>query len=210
MNQRILVQVVAAIVVTVFAAGIWFTGGTPDLQWLRFFSAAVFISVSVLTIWEHWAWHLPLVQRLTQVPRDLRGTWKGTLESFWIDPATGSSPPIKAAYLVIRQSATTISVVMLTNESKSKSSVAVISDDGVSASLNYMYLNRPESRYEYRSRMHHGSTSLDITGRPAVRLQGRYWTSRDSKGELDFNQQKMKFADDFLQAEAFFNPRQHN
>jgi hypothetical protein len=94
---------------------------------------------------------------------------------------------------------------MLTNESKSKSSVAVISDDGVSASLNYMYLNRPESRYEYRSRMHHGSTSLDITGRPVIRLQGRYWTSRDSKGELDFNQRVKKFADDFLQAETLFN-----
>lgn len=210
MNRGILVQVVAVIVVTVFAAGIWFTGGTLNLQWLRFFSAAVFISVGVLTIWDHWAWHLPLVQKLPQVPRDLRGTWKGTLESFWIDPETGSSPPPKVAYLVIRQSATTVSVVMLTNESKSKSSLAVISDDGVSASLDYMYLNRPDSRYEYRSRMHHGSTTLDITGRLAVRLQGRYWTSRDSKGELDFDQRSMKFADDFLQAEAVFNPRQYN
>jgi SMODS-associating 2TM, beta-strand rich effector domain len=210
MNRRILVQVIAFIVVTVFAAGIWFTGGTLDLQWLRFFSASVFISVSVLTIWENWAWHLPLVQNLPQVPRDLRGTWKGTLESFWINPETGLSPPIKDAYLVIRQSKTTISVVLLTNESKSKSSLAMISDDGVSASLDYMYLNRPDSRYEYRSRMHHGSTSLDITGKPAVRLQGRYWTSRDSRGELDFNQRKMKFADDFLQAETLFNPRRHN
>ncbi|MBD2036467.1 hypothetical protein H6F76_15755 [Leptolyngbya sp. FACHB-321] len=210
MNRRVLVQVVAAIVVTVFAAGIWFTGGTLDLQWLRFFAAAVFIAGTALTIWEHWAWHLPFVQKLPQVPRDLRGTWKGTLESFWIDPTTGSSPPIKVAYLVIRQSATTVSVVMLTNESRSKSSLAMISDDRVSASLNYMYLNRPDSRFEYRSRMHYGSTSLDITGRPAVRLQGRYWTSRDSKGELDFNQRIIQFADDFLQAEALFNRGQSN
>lgn len=210
MNRSIIVQVVAAIVVTVFAAGIWLTGGTPDLQWLRFFSAAVFIAVTALTIWDHWAWHLPFVQKLPQVPRDLRGTWKGTLESFWINPTTGSSPPIKAAYLVIRQSATTVSVVMLTNESRSKSSLATISDDGVSASLDYMYLNRPDSRFEYRSRMHHGSTSLDITRKPAVRLQGRYWTNRDSKGELDFNQRIVQFADDFLQAEAFFNLSRSN
>jgi hypothetical protein len=210
MNRGILVQVVAAIVVTVFAAGIWFTGGTLDLQWLRFFSAAVFISVTALTIWDHWAWHLPFVQKLPKVPRDLRGTWQGTLESFWIDPTTGSSPSVKVAYLVIRQSATTISVVMLTNESRSKSSLATISDDGVSASLDYMYLNRPDSRFENHSRMHHGSTSLDITGKPTVRLQGRYWTNRDSKGELDFAQRVRQFADDFLQAETLFNSRQSN
>lgn len=207
MSRRTLVQVVAAIVVIVFAAGIWFTGGTPDLTWLRFFSAAVFISVGVLTIWDHWAWHLPIIQKIPQVPRDLRGTWRGTLESFWVNPETGLSPPSKVAYLVIRQSATTVSIVMLTNESKSKSSIAMISDDGVSASLDYMYLNRPDSRYEYRSRIHHGSTSLDITGRPAVRLQGRYWTSRDSKGELSFNQRTIKFAEDFIQAEVLFNVR---
>jgi hypothetical protein len=133
------------------------------------------------------------------------GHLEGDFRVVWTNPATGLSPPIKVAYLVVRQSATTVSVVMLTNESKSKSSIAVVSDDGVSASLDYMYLNRPESRYEYRSRMHHGSTSLDITGRPVIRLQGRYWTNRDSRGEIDFNQQVKKFADDFLQAEALFN-----
>lgn len=205
MNRRTLVQIVAVIVVTVFAAGIWFTGGTFDIQWLRFFSAAVFTSVSILTLWDYWAWHLPLIQRLPQTPRDLRGTWQGTLESFWIDPKTGLSPPIKVVYLVIRQSATAISVVLLTNESKSKSSIAIISDDGISASLDYMYLNKPDSRHENRSRMHHGSTSLDIAGKPAIRLKGRYWTNRDTKGELDFNQRKMEFADDFLQAQALFS-----
>lgn len=206
MNRRILVQVVAATVVTVFGAGIWFTGGTPDLRWLRFFSAAVLVAVAVLAIWDHWLWHLPPIQKLPQVPRDLRGTWKGNLESFWIDPATGSAPPGKAAYLVVRQSASTVSVVLLTNESRSKSSLATISDDGVGASLNYMYLNRPDSRFEHRSRMHHGSTSLDIVGQIATRLRGRYWTNRDSRGELDFNERTIQFADDFSQAELLFDP----
>jgi hypothetical protein len=205
MSQKIFIQVVAGIVVIVFAVGIWFTGGTLNPEWLRFFSAAVFVAFIILTIWENWLWHLPLVQKFPQVPRNLRGTWKGTLESFWIDPATQSSPEKKAVYLVIRQSASTVSIVMLTNESRSKSTLARISDDKVSASLDYMYLNRPDSRFEHRSRMHHGSTSLDIIGRPAIRLQGRYWTNRDSKGELVFFERTIKFADDFLQAETFFN-----
>ena len=208
MSRRTVVRVVAGTVVTVFAAGIWLTGGTPDPGWLRFFSAAVFVAFGVLAIWDHWLWHMRWIQRLPGVPRDLRGTWKGTLESFWIDPATGFPPPAKAAYLVIRQSASTISVVMLTNESKSKSSLATISDDGISASLDYMYLNRPDSRFEHRSRIHHGSTSLDIIGRPAVRLRGNYWTSRDSRGELEFVQRVVStLAEDFGQAQGLFADR---
>lgn len=96
-------------------------------------------------------------------------------------------------------------IVMLTNESRSKSTRARISDDKVSASLDYMYLNRPDSRFEHRSRTMMHSTSLDIIGRPAIRLKGRYWTNRDSKSELVFCERTIKFADDFLQAETFFN-----
>lgn len=200
-----IVQIVAVIVVAVFAAGIWFSGGTPDPRWLRFFSAAVFVAINVLTIWDRWFWRQPFVQKFPQVPRDLHGTWKGTLETFWSDPNTGSPPPVKIAYLVIRQSASTVSAVILTNESQSKSSLAKISDDGVTASLDYMYLNRSDSRLEHRSRMHYGFTVLDITGRPATRLRGSYWTNRDSRGKLDFNERTIQFADDFSQAKALFN-----
>ena len=72
------------------------------------------------------------------------------------------------------------------------------------ASLDYMYLNRPDSRLEGRSRMHHGSTALDITGRPPTRLKGRYWTDRDTKGELDFTERRKHAADDYEQAAALF------
>ena len=204
MSQSIVVKIVAVVVLTVFAIGILFSGGTLNVQWLRFFSASVFVAVGVLNIWEYWLWHLPIVQKLPQVSQDIRGTWKGALDSFWIDPDTRKSPPIKVVFLVIRQSASTVSVVVLTNESRSKSSLAKISNDGISSSLDYMYLNQPDSRFEHRSRMHHGSTSLNITGRPAIRLQGRYWTDRDSKGELSFNERIIQFADDFARAETLF------
>ncbi len=89
--------------------------------------------------------------------------------------------------------------------SKSASSLGVVScGDGV-ASLVYMYLNRPDNKFEHRSRMHHGSTSLDISGLPPTRLRGRYWTDRDSRGELDFKKRRDQKVDDFEQAVALFN-----
>jgi hypothetical protein len=205
MKHRLAIQVVAAVVVGVFAIGIWASGDKVDVGWLRFFSAAVLAAVAVLALWDRVLWKRPLFQRIRGVPRNLGGTWKGTLTSFWTDPQTGKPPAPKPAYLVIRQTVSAVSVALLTDESRSMSSYGVVSTVDGAASLDYIYLNRPDSRVEHRSRMHHGSASLDITGCPATRLRGRYWTDRDSRGELDFTARSPKTADDFDEAQALFS-----
>jgi hypothetical protein len=52
--------------------------------------------------------------------------------------------------------------------------------------------------------MHHGSASLDIIGRPASRLEGRYWTDRDTKGELEFVERRHQMVEGYQEAEAIF------
>src|SRR2546422_137024 len=203
-NRRLVVQVVTVVVVLVFAIGIWSTGDKLELGWLRFFSAAVLVATAVLGVWDRWFWHLPLTQRIPRVPRDIRGAWKGTLTSLWTDPATQKRPQPKRVFLVVRQTASQQTVVLLTDESSSRSSLASLSDDGTSVTLAYMYLNRPDSRVEHRSRIHNGSVFLEVTGRPATRIRGRYWTDRDSRGELDFNQRRSPIVDDFREATTLF------
>jgi hypothetical protein len=207
MRQRTLVQVVAAVVVIVFAVGIWSTGGHVDLGWLRYFSAAVFLATALLLLWDRVIWKLSPIQRMRGAPRDLSGTWKGTLTSFWEDPSTGKPPTPKPAYLVVRQTASAVSAILLTDESRSVSSLGTVGGGDGLASLDYMYLNRPDSRVENRSRMHHGSTSLDITGIPATRLKGRYWTDRDSKGELEFVEHRQRAAEDYEEASRLFGSK---
>jgi hypothetical protein len=201
----VLIRLVVSIVVAVFALGIVLTGGHPDPKLLQFFAWAVFAATAVLWIWERFVWKWGPAQGLPRVPRNLNGTWKGQLESFWKDPSTGQSPPPKDVYLVIRQTATTTVVALLTNESRSDSSVAMVSDEPGLTTLAYIYLNRPDPKYEDRSRMHHGGTTLDVTGRPATRLRGRYWTDRDTRGQLDFTERRSSLADDFAQAQAMFD-----
>src|SRR5438045_3293483 len=125
MKHRVVVQISAAVVVLVFAVGIWASGDKVDVGWLRFFSAAVFVALAVLALWDHIIWKLPFPQRIRGVPRSIGGTWKGTLTSFWTDPATGQRPPPKPAFLVVRQSASAVSAALLTDESRSRSSYAV-------------------------------------------------------------------------------------
>src|SRR5437867_665037 len=204
MGRRLLVQVVTAVVVLVFAVGIWSTGGVVKPGWLRFFSLAVLIATIVLGLWDRWLWGLPLIQKLPRVPRDVRGTWRGTLTSFWEDPATKRRPEPKTVFLVVRQSASQVTVALLTEESASRSSLASLSDEETGASLTYMYLNRPDSRVEHRSRMHNGSAFLQVSGRPATRIRGRYWTDRDSRGELEFGDRVTDVAEDFREALMLF------
>lgn len=204
MTPKTRVQIVAAVVVGVFALGIWRSGGGAHLGWLRFYSIAVVAATAVLGAWDRFLWHVPLVQRLNFVPRDLRGTWSGTLTSHWVDPSTGSSPPPKPAYLVVRQTFGSIDVLMFTNESRSHSTLgSVEAKDGLPG-LDYMYFNRPDNKVEIRSRRHSGSTALDVVGRPVTRMTGHYWTDRDTRGELEFVERVRKSADDYESAEALF------
>lgn len=204
MSGKVRVQVIAALVVVVFAVGIWRTGGGAKLQWLRFYSLAVLIATAVLGLWDRVLWHLPPVQRLKSIPRDIRGTWRGTLTSHWVDPGTGGPPVPKPAYLVVRQSFTNVSVTMFTDESRSRSSLGSVSAGDDLPSLDYMYFNRPDNSIESRSRRHSGSTALDVIGTPTNRMTGHYWTDRDTRGDLEFVERVHKFADDYGSAEMLF------
>jgi hypothetical protein len=98
-------------------------------------------------------------------------------------------------------------VKLLTDESRSTSALANVSEVDGSVLLAYLYLNKPDMRVEHRSRIHHGSAVFDVSGCPARRLKGRYWTDRDSKGELEFVERSNKLADDFAEAAGYFQER---
>lgn len=190
--------------IAIFAVSSWVTSGKLDLTWLRYFSAAVLVSTVVLTAYDLWLWRLPPVQRLPGVPRSVRGTWQGTVESMWVDPATGSTIDSVEAYLVVRQTSTTVTIRLVTEESCSSSTLARVAQPDGFAVLDYLYLNRPRAAVRDRSSIHHGSVALEVSGTPAHRLAGRYWTDRDSKGELHFETRRSKIVDDFADAAALF------
>ena len=91
MIWRPFTQIVAAVVALVFAAGLWLSGSAVDVTWLRYYSIAVLAATLILTAWDRWLWRLPLLQHLDLVPPKVFGTWRGTLKSAWVDPATGAT-----------------------------------------------------------------------------------------------------------------------
>jgi hypothetical protein len=205
MTNRARIQLIAATVVAVFAGGIWLSGGQLHSQWLRFYGAAVFLATIALSFWEAFIWRLPPVQRIQGVPRNVRGTWKGTLTSLWIDPDTSTPQPPKTAYLVIRQRASSVSVTLLTYQSRSSSFMGQVDTVDGRTALAYSYRNWPSPLLEDHSRIYHGSALLDVSGQSANRLVGRYWTDRDSRGELRFEARSKTAVDDFEACEKLFD-----
>lgn len=190
----------------VYTVGLWSSGVTPRLSWLRFYSLSVLLAVVLWWAWEYWMWRFSVFDQVKWVPPRVSGTWKGRLVSVWVDPTSGIRPPPKTAYLVIRQTFSTVSAVLLTDEARSRSRLARVGELAGGRALEYMYVGEPSVLVEHRSQMHRGSASLLISGSsPATRLHGRYWTDRNSKGSLDFTERSPQLAEDYETAESMFS-----
>lgn len=137
-----------------------------------------------------WLWRLPILQGWLVPFPDLQGTWRGELQTTWVDPKTKKTPPAIPLVLVIKQSFDSMSCVMFTAESTSISNAALITGDDESGikKLSYNYTNKPDATIRDRSIVHDGAAILRIIAKPERQLEGEYWTSRKSTGII-----KVKF-----------------
>jgi hypothetical protein len=117
---------------------------------------------------------------------NMNGTFEGTIESTWIDPATGATNPLINTYIVVRQTLSAIHVRLYTEESKSISlaSSFVKSDDG-RQELMFTYRNEPNQKKRPQSPIHYGGTRLQISP-DHKQLEGTYWTDRKTTGDIKF------------------------
>jgi hypothetical protein len=204
MPQRTWIRITAGVVVGVFALGLWTSGVAVEADWLRYFSLAVLAATILFAVWDKWGWRYRPFRHAQSVPPVLHGTWKGVLTTLWQDPNSGARPGAKPAYLVVRQTASSVHVTLLTESVHSSSSLANIQRAAGGAALTYVYLATPGALVSTGNPMHHGAAMLHITGSPATRLRGRYWTDRDSSGELDFTEHVNGLADDVDDAATRF------
>jgi hypothetical protein len=169
-------------------------------SYLRPYSFAVAVVILLLFAFEQRLWRIRPLARLLHCPV-LRGTWKGQLQSNWIDPATDHGIPPIDLYVVVRQTYSTISLRLMTRESTSRSLVASLAapHDDVPR-LASTYQNIPGLLIQDRSRIHHGALMLEVYGNPANRLSGSFWTDRDTKGQVSLNSRSQKLYTSFEEA----------
>lgn len=140
------------------------------------------IAYFIFTVWL-WRWNL-LQGWLVPFP-DLNGTWQGYIQTNWKD-TEGQTPDSIPTILTIKQSFGRISCVMRTEEMESHSYLEgfCIDKDGQVRRLCYSYTSRPKTSLRERSTPHDGSILFNIIGTPVNKLNGEYWTQRQTTGSI--------------------------
>lgn len=186
--------------VAIWAAVLYLSGTGLSINWeaVKKMPDAVTLYVTLAFVFTKWLWRLPLFQDWLVPFPNLQGTWNGELKSTWKDADGRTIPPIPAT-LVIRQTFSSVSCALFTQESESYSAAAQISRDEESETLhlNYNYSNRPKATIRDRSAIHDGAAHLRIIERPGRALEGEYWTGRCTTGEMSFKFRSRALVDNF-------------
>ena len=73
--------------------------------------------------------------------------------------------------------------------------------------MSGVYRNEPRYQDRGHSQIHFGAVWLQVIDTPAQKLEGHYWTDRNTAGEmLVTDRQKLKFQD-FRSAQAYYAQR---
>jgi len=180
------IQLISFIVIWVIVLLV--SGADLTIGWEAFkkLPDVVTIYVILALVFTKWAWRLKVFKGWLVPLPDLQGTWKGTLASTWTDPTTGQKISPKDVTLVIKQTFSSVSIVMFTNESDSFSTTAQINEDDESGifRLSYNYTNRSKANVRDRSPIHDGAAILRFVTQPDKKLEGEYWTSRKTTGDI--------------------------
>jgi hypothetical protein len=190
--------------VAVWAVILFLSGQSISSAVLRPVSMVTSIVVLLSIAFELWLWKLPFLHGWFVKRPVIEGTWRAELRSNWKDVSGAAIPPIHG-YMVIRQTFLNLSLRLLTAESSSHlvGTEIVCSDDGLYC-VSGVYRNEPSYRNRERSPIHYGAVWLQVIEKPTQKLEGHYWTDRNTAGELRLtDRQKQKFQD-FKSAQAHY------
>ena len=154
---------------------------------LNSFNLSVTINTFISLVFIKWGWKFKVFRGWLVLVPNLNGLWKGSLRSSWIDPVKLEPYYTDDVCLNIRQTLFSISCVMTTAQMSSYSITAniLIDNENQRKQLIYSYQSEPKQDLQGHSRIHYGTTKLDLNDvvNP-TELSGSYWTNRETSGVL--------------------------
>ena len=162
----------------------WLRGGL-DLSNFIGFGIPVAISWMIWESYESKLWKHSIFRRWLNDTPNLIGCWSGTLHSSYVPK--GQSTPVKPiqCYVLIDQTATKIDMRLFTQSSQSQTlsgSVRRIGLIGHEIIVNYE--NKPLAVQRQGSPLHYGTLKVRVNSLVPDCIEGEYWTSRNTNGDL--------------------------
>lgn len=167
------------------------------LDMVRLIPIVAMADVIAYFVFTRWVWRWRRLEGCLIPFPNLNGTWQGHIQTNWID-AEGETPGPIPAILTIKQSFGRMSCVMRTGETESHSYVEGfrIDSDAQVRCLCCSYTSRPKAALRERSTSHDGTILLKIIGKPVFKLEGEYWTQRQTMGTVTLAFRTRELLDD--------------
>lgn len=190
--------------VAVWAIVLLVSGQKLSSDLLRPVSTVTSVVVLLSIAFELWLWKLPFLHHWLVKRPVIHGTWRAEVRSDWKN-ATGSAIPPVEGYVVIRQTFLNLSLRLLTKESSSHlvGTEIVCSVDGLYC-VSGVYRNEPRYQDRGHSEIHYGAVWLQVIDTPTQKLEGHYWTDRNTAGEMLLTDRQKKKFQDFKSAQAHY------
>ena len=200
MPSRTMIWGVVAVAALTYFVGFLVLEAPAGRVVMQLSGLAVLAASLLLYAFDEFLWKLPVVNYFAKRPV-LHGTWKGTFESDYEYPETGKSEGPTEAYLVARQTYSSLHLRFMTQRSPSESMACELKakSDG-RYEVYAVYENRPPLLSQEASRAHRGGLILAVVGAPVHALEGSYWTDRKTRGDVKLDQRSENVHDDFHSA----------
>lgn len=178
MLNRVHITALVVLIASTWGVSLLLHGVRLTTQYLAPFSVSVTVVSLAMLAFDKWLWPWSVWRGWFVKRPDLRGTWQVAFQSNFAQGGDGLAPPT-TAYMVVRQTFSSLSMRLHTPESSSRllGSEIVMNGDGTFEVVG-VYLNEPDLSVEHRSPMHRGCLLLRVEGTPPQSLSGRYWTDR--------------------------------
>lgn len=187
------VKLTAYIVTGAWSLALLLSGVKLPSLWEKLLSALPLLIVLAFAVFDNWLWRMRPIRALARRP-DLNGTWRGALVSLR-DGGDGSEvehPPIPI-FVSIHQSYLTLSITLMSEESRSNSiATTIVGDSPGHHCVYYHYTNLPGMLVRSRSPSHAGGARFDVDGLLPSTLTGEYWTDRRTRGTLRLTRESRK------------------
>lgn len=178
---------------------------------LRPLSTVITVVLYAVMAFDLWLWKIPFLHSWFVKRPAIDGTWEVEIRSNWKNPAAGTDIPPIEGYMVVRQTFSTLSMRLLTEESSSElvGTEIVCSADGLYC-VSGVYRNEPRFQVRDRSEIHYGAVWLRIIDEPEKKVMGHYWTDRETAGEMELGNRQRKRFQTFQSAKAHYTQFPHN